>query len=75
MEKVLQQYLAYLHYCKDMLIKFCSSTVMVGYFIAIFVMVVLYEGLKMFREVLHRKLSKIFGKIGPNNVQYKKLSS
>jgi len=48
---------------------------MVGTFIAIFVMAVLYEGLKVFREVLHKKQSKIFGKIGPNAVQYKKLSS
>ena len=48
---------------------------MVGTFFAIFVMALLYEGLKVFREVLHRNKSKMFGKIGPKAVQYTKLSS
>jgi len=48
---------------------------MVGTFFAIFVMAVLYEGLKVFREVLLRNKTKIFGKIGPNTVQYTKMSS
>ena len=54
---------------------FSSSIAMVGTFFAIFVMALLYEGLKVFREVLHRNKSKIFGKIGPNTVQYMKVPS
>ncbi|XP_065885097.1 high affinity copper uptake protein 1-like [Dysidea avara] len=52
-----------------------SVGAMVGTFFAIFVMALLYEGLKVFREVLHRNKSKMFGKIGPKAVQYTKLSS
>jgi len=48
---------------------------MVGTFFAIFVLAMLYEGLKVFREVLHKKKGKIFGKLGPNAVQYLKVSS
>jgi len=48
---------------------------MIGSFLAIFVLAVLYEGLKVFREVLNRRKNNIFGKFGPKSVQYMKVPS
>ena len=48
---------------------------MVGSFIAIFVMAMLYEGLKVFREVLQQKRGKICSKQIENSIHYERLSS
>ena len=49
------------------------SPALIGSFIAIFVMAMLYEGLKIFREVIHQKKAKIYGK-RINVIHYEKVS-
>ena len=67
------------HLLLDILLmyNFFTYVAMIGSFIAIFVMAMLYEGLKVFREVIQQKKGNIcsFTKRIGNSVHYEKVTS
>ena len=48
---------------------------MIGSFIGIFLLAMLYEGLKVFREVLQHKKGRVFSKRTRESVRYELLNS